>query len=315
MTQTNTPQYKPPYIGRFAPSPSGPLHFGSLFCALASYLDAKKNAGQWLVRIEDIDTPRIDPSMSKVILDSLRAHGLEWDDEVIYQSQRHDLYEQYLNLLNRKALLYGCSCSRKQIKQRSGFYDGHCRTRKLPFDKHALRFKHVENNTYFTDKHLGNVTISHPIATEDSVLKRADGIYAYHLVVIADDIEQGITHIVRGNDLVETTPIHLSLFDAFDSTRPQYCHMPVLSQKPNEKLSKQHHSPAIDDKLAADNIKLALFLMGFKKQDIPTHNRIDQLIFWAIENWSLNIVPLKREILISTANGVYSEFSNINEGE
>jgi len=308
---------KSSYIGRFAPSPSGPLHFGSLVCALASYLHAKQHQGSWLVRIEDIDTPRIDPNMNKVILDALQAHGLQWDDEVTYQSQKHSLYETTLAQLNSQNMLYACKCSRRIIRERSGVYDGHCRLFQLPHKDHALRFVHAGRHACFNDLHLGPQNIKHSLATEDPVLKRADGIYAYHLVVVADDIDQGITHIVRGMDLLETTPLHLSLYEALGHTPPQYLHIPVIVQKPGEKLSKQHHSPAIDNSRALENLKLALHFLGLNSPNaqlsIDKITQIETLLRWAIEHWSPQMLANQSEILISVANGVYSVPPNCNE--
>lgn len=298
------------YVGRFAPSPSGPLHFGSLVCALASYLHAKQNNGKWLVRIEDIDTPRINPSMNAVILRSLKLHGLKWDNEVSYQSQRHPLYEGTLSELDKRQLIYACSCSRKQIRARSGTYDGHCRLRNLPVAGNAIRFMHNNDYTHFEDLFKGKVHIKHVIASEDPVLKRADGIYAYHLAVVADDIEQGVTHIVRGNDLIDTTPIHLGLYAALEQQAPQYLHIPVLVQKPGEKLSKQHHSPAINDQTPLENLKLALHFLGLQtptySAEIAQQTSIESLLAWATVQWKPKMLSKQSEVLISVANGVYS---------
>ncbi len=308
MSHSVTAQNINAYVGRFAPSPSGPLHFGSLLCALVSFLDARANNGKWLIRIEDIDTPRIDPKFIEIILHSLKAHCLDWDSEVILQSERHELYHQYLNKLNSAELIYGCNCSRKQIRARSQFYDRYCRDKQLPFTQNAVRFKqHCCHNAFF-DKFLGKVNITHPIASEDPVLRRADTIYAYHLAVVVDDIEQGVTDIIRGNDLLDTTPIHLALYDAFQTVPPHYGHMPILVQKPNQKLSKQHHSPSIDDSIPLDNLKLALKIIGFDEKIISRSTNINTLLGWAIDKWNSIQMPKKSEILISTTNGVYSYF-------
>lgn len=305
------------YVGRFAPSPSGPLHFGSLVCALASYLHAKQHHGTWLVRIEDIDTPRIDPKMNQVILDSLAIHGLHWDKQVSYQSQRHTLYEKTLQQLNAQGLLYACTCSRRQIRARAGSYDGHCRSLGLPFEGNALRFMQSGKHAQFYDLHLGQQNIQHKMASEDPVLRRADGIYAYHLAVIADDIDQGVTHIVRGIDLLETTPIHLSLYHALKQTPSQYLHIPVVVQKSGEKLSKQHYSPAINDAQAINNLKLALHYLGLQSKSaqlaMEKIQKIDSLLLWAIEHWTPKMLAKQSEMLISVANGVYSIPPNSNE--
>lgn len=336
------------YIGRFAPSPSGPLHFGSLVCALASYLHAKQHQGKWLVRIEDIDTPRVDANMNDVILTSLQAHHLVWDDEVVYQSQRHRLYQKTLQQLNAHNMLYGCACSRRQIKARNAVYDGHCRHANLPLasesNDYSTRFINQNNTACFYDLHLQHQHITSAIASEDPVLQRKDGVYAYHLAVVADDIEQHVSHIVRGIDLLDTTPIHLALYKALQHTPPQYMHIPVVVQKPSEKLSKQHHSPAVDNASALPNLKLALRYLGIgfagslNNKTHKNHNvlvkteatvtikndlqqlqsmlkidNINDLLIWAIEHWTSNLLPKQTETLICVANGVYSWPNTHNE--
>lgn len=294
------------YVGRFAPSPSGPLHFGSLVCALASFLHAKQHHGKWLVRIEDVDTPRIEAGMVDSILTSLIAHGLIWDDKVTFQSKRSSHYQEYLDKLQKAQLLYGCACTRQQIRARSKTYDGYCRKLGLSYENRAIRFVHTNDNSKFIDLRSGPCFIEHEIAKEDPVLKRADGIYAYHLAVVADDIEQKVTHIVRGIDLLETTPVHLSLYQAFNESIPEYLHIPVLAQKPNEKLSKQNHAPAINNEDAIGNIKLALQYLGISDQIIPKNFNIEQILDWAIANWSYKLLSKQSELLISVTNGVYS---------
>jgi len=310
---SNTPEQQSarPYIGRFAPSPSGPLHFGSLVCALASFLHAKQNQGKWLVRIEDVDTPRIVPDMAESILSTLETHGLKWDDEVIYQSQRYSHYEAYLAILEDKGLLYGCACSRRQIRLRSNAYDGFCRELALPLKNLAIRFKHNTDNSKFDDLFWGQRHIEHSIAKEDPVLKRADGVYAYHLAVVADDIEQKVSHIVRGSDLLETSPVHLSLFQALQTQAPKYLHIPIVVQKPNQKLSKQNFSPAINNNDAIENVKLALQYLGVSPKKIPKVSNIAQILDWAVANWSLKLLPKQSELLISITNGVYSAPENV----
>ncbi|MFT4652802.1 MAG: glutamyl-Q tRNA(Asp) synthetase [Patiriisocius sp.] len=299
------------YCGRFAPSPSGPLHFGSLLCALASYLHAKRNNGRWLVRIEDIDTPRVEKHTIQLILDTLQAHGLHWDDEVLFQSQRQHIYTAYLSKLQHSNYLYACACSRRQIRARSGSYDGHCRDKGLPFTANSTRFKHTTNNSEFVDLFWGKRHITHNIATEDPVLKRADGIFCYHLAVVLDDIEQKVTHIVRGYDLLDTTPVHLSLFQALSERAPEYMHIPMVVQKPHEKLSKQHYSPAIDNAKALENLKMALTYLGLNSEKMTDMLTVDQILSWAITNWQPKLMPKQSELLISVVNGVYSQPENL----
>lgn len=311
---------KGPYIGRFAPSPSGPLHFGSLVCALASFLHAKQHQGKWLVRIEDIDTPRIDTAMSPIILSALVLHGLQWDGKVEYQSQRRSFYKTYFDKLKINKRLYACQCSRRQIKARSGCYDGFCRDLSLAFEGKAIRFKQVLNGSTFVDLHLGEQGINHPSAQEDPVLQRADGIFAYHLAVVADDIEQGVSHIVRGTDLLDTTPIHLALYQALNAPAPKYLHIPIVVQqtdkehnsdaqrlaKPFTKLSKQNHAPAIDNRNALNNLRLALTFLGIPFNKQAKFTSVDDCLSWAIAHWTSNLLSKQSEILISVTNDVYS---------
>ena len=314
LGSTDTLQSLPkarPYVGRFAPSPTGPLHFGSLVCALASFLHAKQNNGKWLVRIEDVDTPRIEASMAASIITSLQSHGLLWDDEIRYQSEHTDTYDRYLAKLAADKLLYGCACSRQQIKSRCNAYDGHCRDLDLPLNEHAIRFKHNTDNSRFADLFWGKRYVKNSIAREDPVVKRADGIYAYHLAVVADDIEQNVTHIVRGNDLLETTPIHLSLFKALNASSPEYLHIPVVAHNPNKKLSKQNRSPAIDNSRPIENLNLALQYLGIKQEKLPNKLNIQELLDWAMTNWSLKLLPKQSELLISITNDVYSATENM----
>lgn len=309
------------YVGRFAPSPSGPLHFGSLVCALASYLHAKQNNGRWLVRIEDIDTPRVDPLFTDVILNSLAAHQLNWDDTPVLQSNCISRYQHNLNVLSKHHRIYACECSRRQIRARGQIYDGLCRDRGLPFDKHALRFKLIEPNPSVHDLLWQQQDVEHPIYREDPVLKRADGIFAYHLAVVSDDIAQGVTHIVRGYDLFDTTPIHMSLYHALSANIPTYLHIPVVAQAPKQKLSKQHHSPNIDDTKALNNLKMALEYLGITSNtnlnmsdakinaklhaEMSKIDTISELLGWAIEYWQIKLLSKQYELPITVADDTY----------
>ena len=276
-----------------------------MVCALASYLHARQNNGNWLVRIEDIDTPRVNPNSIPQILRTLREHGLLWDEDVVYQSQRGDLYEAYLATLQQQNVLYGCACTRKEIRERGNAYNGFCRQRALPFKNHAIRFKQTTPHNSFIDLARGNTRILHSMAHEDPVLKRADGIYCYHLAVVVDDIEQCTTHIVRGGDLLDTTAVHLSLYHAFKQSAPSYMHIPIVVHTRGEKLSKQNLAPSVNNKMAIENLKLALVYLGIDAKKMPHIFSIDALLHWAIENWSTNLLPKQSELLISFVNGVY----------
>lgn len=313
------------YVGRFAPSPTGPLHFGSLVCALASYLHAKQHQGKWLVRIEDVDTTRANSNMVSIILESLKAHGLVWDEPVSFQSQRFKLYERYLKVLKQQNKLYGCICTRKEIKQRGKVYDSHCLNKQLALNGNAIRFKHTQScihpkqrNT-IQDLFWGKQLLSHPMCNEDPVLKRADGIYAYHIAVVVDDIEQGVNHIIRGVDLLDTTPVHLALYRELKHTIPRYMHIPLIAHEHGQKLSKQNLALAIDNSRAYQNLTLALQCLGIDENAIPsgtntnTSENIENLLQWAVEHWSYKMMPNQREVLISTTNGVYSKLDNKNK--
>ncbi len=247
------------YKGRFAPSPTGPLHLGSLTTALGSWLDARAHGGQWIVRIEDIDRPRTIAGADQIILHQLKACGLVWDEEPVWQSQRTHLYEAALQQLVNKQLVYGCRCSRKQIEealQESGVilepheelvYPGTCRGKLHPLDQAALRMKlpsqYVMN---FVDRMMGSQSQNLNTAVGDFVLRRADGLFSYQLAVIVDDYLQGITHVVRGDDLLSNTARQIYLQQCLGYPTPSYMHLPIVKNDAGEKLSKQTQAEAID---------------------------------------------------------------------
>ena len=245
------------YRGRFAPSPTGPLHAGSLVAALASWLDARAHGGTWLVRIEDVDQPRCVPGADEEILRQLSACGLVPDEPVVWQSRREPLYQAALDRLVREGHAYPCACSRKDIevalralgreKPRGGelVYPGTCRAGLHGKPARAWRFRVPEGVVAWTDRrtgvHLQDVTQE----VGDFVLKRADGLFAYQLAVVVDDAEQGITHVVRGEDLVDNTPRQLLLQRALGVREPSYLHAPLVLGENGEKLSKQNGAEAL----------------------------------------------------------------------
>jgi len=248
-----------PYIGRFAPSPTGPLHIGSLVAAIASYLDAKVHHGQWLVRIEDVDGDRNVAGADEHILASLRRCGMHWDGEVTWQSQRTDLYQQALQQLGE--LVYPCGCSRKEIadsqlsltgrQAQALIYPGTCRHGLAPGKSaRALRLKVPQSPhcvLQFDDRWAGPVSQDLTDDVGDFVIKRADGFWAYQLAVVVDDGAQGITDIVRGADLLDSTPRQLYLQQVLGLPRPSYLHVPVVVNELGEKLSKQTGALAFDN--------------------------------------------------------------------
>ncbi len=282
------------YIGRFAPSPSGPLHFGSLVAALGSYFQAKANHGKWLVRIEDLDPPREMPGASEAILQALQAYQLLWDDDVVYQSQRHHIYQAQIDAWLENGDAYYCQCTRKQIKQHGGFYPGTCRDKNLK--EGAVRLKMTKPVASFFDKKHGTIHIPQQLVNEDFIIKRRDGLYAYNLAVVLDDIDQGVTEVVRGADLIEPTGRQISLYQTLGQPEVSYLHLPLAMDNNGNKLSKQNHATAID----IDNPKPALLnAMSFLGFDIPEDiksSNIAEILRWGSENWRLEQLPAEIEI-------------------
>lgn len=290
------------YIGRFAPSPSGPLHFGSLIAALGSYLQAKSQQGKWLVRIEDIDPPREIVGASDDILATLTAYGLIWDDKVVYQSQQSAYYEQALALFEQKKLSYACACTRKIIKQQGGLYQGNCRDKNLNSDNNALRInvsRLAKPITCFYDQLQGDIILDKYQADEDFIIKRKDALYAYNLAVVIDDIHQGISEVVRGADLLPTTGKQISLYQLLDKKPPTYTHLPLATTSPGVKLSKQNHALAIDKKNPIPTLLQALAFLGHQPPDLIDKSTCKNILNWAIKNWCLSKVPKQIEIQLT----------------
>jgi len=287
------------YRGRFAPSPSGELHFGSLVAALGSYLDARHHHGQWLVRIEDIDPPREVAGASASILHTLEAFGLCWDESVVYQSQRHDFYHAQLDKLSQQGYCYGCDCTRKVIKQDGGLYLGHCLAKSSDqlTTPHSLRFVNEQGIAHFNDRLLGSTHVSDDFATEDFILKRKDGLFAYQLVVVLDDIEQGITDVVRGSDLLEVTTRQMSLYQQLNQPFSRYLHLPLAVMENGLKLSKQNHAKALD----LDRRKVVLIqALGFLGQNISPQYQdftLEQMLEYATKHWCINDIPQQAQLI------------------
>lgn len=292
------------YVGRFAPSPTGPLHFGSLVCALVSFLHARQANGKWLVRIEDVDTTRVQVGADKIILDQLLAHGMQWDGDIIYQTDRQHAYQNALDTLHKQQLVYACACTRQEIKSHGKYYTGTCRHLHLPIENNAIRVLNSCQNETFNDMHLGEVTVDPLFCREDLSIKRKDGLFAYNLAVVVDDIEQKVSHILRGADLIETTVQQQHLYSLFGKTSPKYFHLPVICTEVGQKLSKQNHAAAIDNKQASKNLINAFAAIGLSCQSLTQKLTIDELIHWALSHWSPNLLVKRREILISDINTV-----------
>ena len=293
------------YRGRFAPSPSGLLHFGSLIAALASYLDAKSavdsqgNQGKWLVRIEDIDPPREQKGASSEILHTLEAFGLHWDEQVLYQSQQSNYYRELLTNLHQQKLSYYCQCTRAEIKAIGGIYQGHCRDLEQPEKNSATRLINQHGIYQFTDIFQGQVNCNQALAKEDFIIHRKDGLFAYQLAVVHDDIYQNITHIVRGCDLLEPTARQLSLFATLGHPAPQYGHVPLAITNEGYKLSKQNKATAIDNNQPQPALASALTFLGQEPPKELLQASVNEIINWGISHWRRNKVPTSQEITIT----------------
>ena len=287
------------YTGRFAPSPTGLLHIGSLLTAVASYADARSNGGKWLVRMEDLDPPREMPGAASHILHTLEAFGFEWDGEVAYQSRRYALYEETLCRLKTAGLVYPCYCSRKdwQAGARRGadgfVYNGRCRhpgQRPAPQGKQpAWRIRVPDRVIGFSDGIVGGYAQNLAGDIGDFVLLRADGYWAYQLAVVADDAEQCVTHIVRGQDLLVSTPRQIYLQQCLGVPTPRYAHLPLLTNTQGQKWSKQTLAPALDL-----NRREQLLRQVFRYLNLPEAPETDrpaELLDWAVAHWDMDKVP------------------------
>ncbi len=284
------------YRGRFAPSPTGPLHFGSVVAAVGSYLDAKANNGAWLLRIEDIDPPREQAGAIDTILRALEALALQWDGEVVYQSQRSEVYDAALEKLNQRNLLYGCRCSRKTISKHTeslggSRYPGTCRGTAGNTDDSSLRvITHIDPIS-FSDGIQGHR--QHRLLSEsgDFIVRRRDQYYAYHLAVVVDDAEQGITHIVRGSDLLDCTPPQIHLQQILNLPTPRYYHLPVATNEYGQKLSKQNLARPVAPENASTILYQAMRFLGLGPDPELSKTRPGECLAWAIEHWDISEVP------------------------
>jgi glutamyl-Q tRNA(Asp) synthetase len=302
MSRSNTA-----YVGRFAPSPTGPLHFGSIIAALASYLDARHHGGEWLLRMDDLDTPRVQTGADDKILHALEILGMQWDGSVLYQSQRQDAYREAELKLQSKAFLFPCYCSRKLVKGKP--YPGTCRQAKLKLDRqHAIRIR-TKPGTY-TLHDLIQTEYSQNLYDDvgDFIIKRADGLYAYHLAVVLDDAYQEITHIVRGADLMDSTPRQIYLQQQLGLATPVYAHLPLAVSQSGQKICKQSKAK---DVLLNNQPTSILFncldFLGQKPESGLLQASVNEVLQWGIQNWQLSKVPKLANI---TAPAKYQSANN-----
>jgi glutamyl-Q tRNA(Asp) synthetase len=290
------------YVGRFAPSPSGQMHFGSLVTALGSYLRAKSQNGQWLLRIENIDPPREVTGASESILRCLEAHHLFWDDEVVYQSDRGDLYDEKIQYLIDRGLTYSCQCSRAQLAdlkcgQVCACASLNLHNKNLINKTNAIRFRHNNIHQHFYDELLGQVDFSKLKMPSQFAIKRKDNLFAYQLAVVVDDIQQGITEVARGADLLNATLFQLALYEAFDSPAPTFLHFPVVVTESGKKLSKQNHASEININDAQTNLINALGFLGLLPTKELQRGSLQDILNWAIGEWDLSKIPAKTECI------------------
>ena len=305
MSSDPLPAPSAPYRGRFAPSPTGPLHFGSLVAALGSYLDARAQGGEWLLRIEDVDAPRTVPGAEASILNTLEALGFTWDGPVVRQSERLDVYHGALVRLQAEGLVYPCACTRSEIAARTSeasvdgglLYPGTCRAG-LPAGvaARAWRLRVPDREFAFVDRVQGAHRQNLEREVGDFVLLRADGQYAYQLAVVVDDALQGVNAVVRGVDLLDSTPRQMWLQECLGVPTPTYAHLPVAVNAAGEKLSKQTRAPAVDPRQGSRVLAEVMRFLGF---DVPAGLRqapLPEFWVWAQAAWLMADVPKVRAI-------------------
>lgn len=278
-------------MGRFAPTPSGELHLGSLFAATASHLEARARGGRWLLRMEDLDGPRVVPGAAERILRTLEAFGFQWDGEVMRQSERIEQYRDALHSLHERGLTYSCLCSRSQL-QNEARYPGTCRARAfLPDATAATRIRVREWRIRFQDDIQGEFSQNLDQDVGDFILKRRDGIFAYVLAVVVDDAAQGVNHVIRGADLLDQTPRQLYLMEQLRLTPPGYAHLPLLREADGSKLAKSARSIPLYPETALAQLLSVFNLLGMPSFIPLELGSVQEAWAWAIANWSLRNVP------------------------
>jgi glutamyl-Q tRNA(Asp) synthetase len=291
------------YRGRFAPSPTGPLHFGSLIAAVGSCLEARRNGGEWRVRMEDLDRPREEPGAADAILRTLEAYGFEWDGPVLRQSVRGEAYTSALARLQRGGFVFACACTRREISDSTlggatePVYPGTCRNGIAPGrPARAIRMRVDDAVIGFDDRFQGRVEQDLAREVGDFVVKRADGLFAYQLAVVVDDFEQGITDVVRGADLLASAPRQILLQRRLGYPAPGYAHLPVAVNAAGEKLSKQTRAAPLEVREATLQLWRALSFLGQDPPPALTGESVAALWTWARANWRGERVPRRHSI-------------------
>jgi glutamyl-Q tRNA(Asp) synthetase len=291
-------------IGRFAPTPSGALHFGSLVAALASYCDIRSQQGRFLLRIEDVDTPRVVVGAADQILRDLEAFGFSWDGDVIYQSTRFEHYRHYLDQLRQQGDCYACQCSRRSLREQgvsSGplgqIYPGNCRHKMLDRNGRSLRMSTaMATAARFLDRVYGDFAMNLDTQVGDFVLRRNDGVYAYHLAVVVDDELQGVNQIVRGADLLENTCLHLHLQQRLGFSTPSYLHLPLVSNAAGIKLSKQTGAISLDYDEASNLLIAALQHLGQHPPPQLGNESPAEILRWSCDHWDPSLITPRHSI-------------------
>jgi glutamyl-Q tRNA(Asp) synthetase len=293
-TATADSPQEPPrggYVGRFAPTPSGALHLGSLYTAAASYLDARAHRGRWLLRIEDLDRPREVAGSAAGIISTLQEFGFRWDGEIVRQRDRSELYAAALDSLQARGLTFECSCSRLQLEDESR-YPGACRDRPQSAGvPTATRLRVEPGRIQFSDRIQGAYRQDLSAAAGDVILKRRDHIYAYLLAVVIDDAEQGVTHVVRGADLLDNTPRQIYLQRCLGLALPEYAHVPVLTEPDDAKLAKSRRSVVLQAEQAVPQLLAVFSLLGLAPPPSLEGSTIADAWDWAFAHWDIRQVP------------------------
>ncbi len=291
-----------PYIGRFAPSPTGPMHFGTLIAAVASYLRARSQGGQWLVRMEDVDVYRKVAGADTRILKTLEAFGFEWDGDVLYQTSRTDAYEAALQHLKQQQRVYPCTCSRKQLARQTGewspVYPGACRDKTdWSIEDYSIRIKTPDETIRFTDALFDEQQQNLAREVGDFVIKRRDGVFAYQLAVVVDDAWQGVTEVARGTDLIDSTARQIFLQHELGLATPAYFHFPVAVDAKGNKLSKSSGASMIDHNKPLVSLNATLQFLGQQPVEADTLDN-----FWrqAIAQWNSEAIPKRMTVCITS---------------